>query len=397
MNSLLRDKTMSRRSTALLSLIFLWNSSFAAVAEVNDGEVVGSALHQFQVVEVVDGLEIPWSMAWLPNGDMLVTERPGQLRVFSNGELSAPVEGLPEVHSESQGGLFDVLPHPDFASNSLVYLSFAKPLAESTTTTVIRGRLQNNKLSAIENIFQAKTSGSRGHYGGRLAFDNQGYLFITVGERQAATKGDLTQHPAQDRSNHQGVVVRLEDDGRIPDDNPFIGQQNMLPEIWSYGHRNPQGLAVHPLTDDMWVGEHGPQGGDELNIVKPGLNYGWPVIGYGVNYGLGEPIHKTQTQEGMEQPLHYWVPSIATSGLMIYSGDKFPQWSGNIFVGGLRGEQLARVTLSDDAKTVVAEEILVQGLGRIRDVREGHDGYIYIADESNGRIVRLQPVAKREQ
>ncbi len=171
----------------------------------------------------------------------------------------------------------------------------------------------------------------------------------------------------------------------------------MLSEIRSYGHRNPQGLAVHPLTDDVWVGEHGPQGGDELNIVKPGLNYGWPVIGYGVNYGLGEPIHKTQTQEGMEQPLHYWVPSIATSGLMIYSGDKFPRWTGNIFVGGLRGEQLARVTLSDDAKTVVSEEILVQGLGRIRDVREGHDGYIYIADESNGRIVRLQPVAKREQ
>ncbi|MEH6559167.1 MAG: PQQ-dependent sugar dehydrogenase [Oceanicoccus sp.] len=392
MNLLSRDKSMIRRCIACFSFIFLMYSALNTIAETNEVDVVGSALHQFRVVPVVEGLETPWSMAWLPNGDMLVTERPGRLRVVKEGILSAPIVGIPEVHAESQGGLFDVLPHPDFASNSLIYLSFAKPLKEGSTTMVVRGRLQDNKLSAIEDIFRAKTSGKSGHYGGRLAFDNQGYLFITVGDRQAATKGDLTLHPAQDQSNHQGVVVRLHDDGRVPDDNPFIGHQGVLPEIWSYGHRNSQGLAVHPLTDDLWAGEHGPQGGDELNIVKPGLNYGWPVIGYGVNYGLGKPIHEAQTREGMESPLHYWVPSIATSGLMIYGGDKFPDWLGNVFVGGLRGQQLARVTLSDDAKTVIAEEILVQGLGRIRDVRQGSDGYIYIADESKGRIVRLQPV-----
>lgn len=397
MNSFGRDKSMVRRCIMYFAVVFLFNNSISAIVAADESEVVDSALYQFRVVDVVDGLKIPWSMAWLPNGDMLVTERPGRLRVVSQGILSAPVEGLPKVHAKSQGGLFDVLPHPDFASNNLVYLSFAKPLTDGSTTMVIRGRLQDNKLSAIEDIFQAKTSGKSGHYGGRLAFDNQGYLFITVGERQAATKGDLTQHPAQDRSNHQGVVVRLRDDGQVPDDNPFIGQQGVLPEIWSYGHRNSQGLAVHPLTGDLWAGEHGPQGGDELNIVQPGLNYGWPVIGYGVNYGLGKPIHEAQTQDGMESPLHYWVPSIATSGLMIYSGDKFPRWLGNIFVGGLRGQQLARVTLSDDAKTVVAQEVLVQGLGRIRDVRQGPDGYIYIADESKGRIVRLQPVDNQSQ
>jgi glucose/arabinose dehydrogenase len=355
-----------------------------------DGSI-GSALHSFRVVTVAKDLDIPWSMAWLPDGTMLVTERAGNLRIVRDGVLSPPVDGVPTVHAKSQGGLFDVLPHPDFSRNKLVYLSYAKPVGKDSTTVVVRGRLEGNTLSNIEEVFQAKTSGRDGHYGGRLAFDYKGYLFITVGERQASTKNDLENHPAQDRSNHQGVVVRLHDDGRVPADNPFVGKSGMLPEIWSYGHRNPQGLAIHPVTGDVWEGEHGPQGGDEINIVQAGLNYGWPVVGYGVNYGQGEPIHSTQTHAEMESPLHYWVPSIATSGLMIYSGDKFPEWQGNIFIGGLKGRQLARISLSEDAKTVEGEETLVKGLGRIRDVRQGPDGFIYLADESNGVIVRLEP------
>ncbi len=384
---------MRHRVIFCVSILCLLPMSWGAFAGKGDGAAIESTLHRFLVVPVVEGLDTPWSMAWLPNGDMLVTERPGRLRIVHQGKLSEPIEGLPPVHAKSQGGLFDVLPHPDFAVNRLLYVSYAEPLRHGSTTTVIRGRLEDNRLVAVEEVFQAKTAGKSGHYGGRLVFDPRGYLFVTVGERQASTKGDLSKHPAQDLSNHQGVIVRLKDDGTVPDDNPFIDQPKELPEIWSYGHRNPQGLAIHPVTGDLWAGEHGPQGGDELNIIKPGLNYGWPVIGYGVNYGFGKPIHEAQSQEGMESPLHYWVPSIATSGLMIYAGDKFPRWLGDIFVGGLRGKQLARVTLSEDAKTVVAEETLVQGLGRIRDVRQGPDGYIYLADESNGRIVRLEPAS----
>jgi glucose/arabinose dehydrogenase len=225
-----------------------------------------------------------------------------------------------------------------------------------------------------------------------LAFDRHGFLFITVGDRQAPPRGNLEAHPAQDRSNHHGTIIRLHDDGRVPADNPFVNTPNARPEIWSYGHRNPQGLAIHPETGDLWANEHGPQGGDELNLIQRGRNYGWPVIGYGVNYGSGSPIHESTHRAGMEQPVHYWVPSIATSGLLIYTGDRFPAWRGNIFVGGLAGEQLARLTL--DGRRVVGEETLVRGMGRIRDVRQGPDGLIYLVIDAEGRrpsVVRLEP------
>ncbi|PCH59102.1 MAG: hypothetical protein COC19_07615 [SAR86 cluster bacterium] len=361
-------------------------------ATAQTGAVQPSVHHDFRITTVAEGLMIPWSMAWLPNGDMLVTERAGKLRIIRDGKLLATdVSGIPAVHAESQGGLFEVLPHPDFANNHLLYLSFAKPLGDNSTTTVIRGTFENDALSNVEEIFQAQTNGRSGHYGGRLAFDADGYLFITVGERQASPSGDLEAHPAQDTSNHHGVVVRLHDDGSVPNDNPFVGQRGTLPEIWSYGHRNPQGLAIHPATGDIWVGEHGPQGGDELNISQPGLNYGWPVIGFGNNYGTGSPIHSTQMRRGLERPLHFWVPSIATANMMIYSGDKFPSWQGNIFVGGLAGQQIARVSLKDDNKTIAGEETLLNGYGRVRDIRQGPDGYIYVAVESTGEIIRLEP------
>jgi glucose/arabinose dehydrogenase len=357
--------------------------------------ILRSADHEYRIVTVAEGLVHPWSIAFLPGGDMLVTERPGRLRIVRNGTLlPEPVAGVPNVLAEGQGGLLDVVPHPDFASNRLLYLSFSKPFAgaEGATTAVARGRFENDRLTNVEEIFEAVSRG-RGHYGSRLAFDGNGYVFITVGDRQAPPSGELEAHPAQDVSNHHGTTIRLHDDGRVPADNPFVGQPNARPEIWSYGHRNAQGLAIHPETGDLWLTEHGPQGGDELNLVRRGANYGWPVVGYGVNYRSGAAIHEGTHREGLEQPAHIWVPSIGTSGLMFYTGDQFPAWRGSLFAGGLVGEKLARLTL--DGMRVVGEEILVQRVGRIRDVRQGPDGYIYLAiDHREGqptRIVRLEP------
>ena len=354
-----------------------------------------AAHHDYRVVTVVEGLVHPWSIAFLPNGDMLITERPGRLRIVRSGRLLPdPVAGVPAVHAEGQGGLLDVVPHPDFARNRLLYLSYSKPVGDGSaaTTAVVRGRFENDRLTGVQEIFEAVSRG-RGHYGSRLAFDGNGYVFITVGERQAPARGDLAAHPAQDLSNHHGTVIRLHEDGRVPADNPFVDSAGARPEIWSYGHRNAQGLAIHPATGDVWITEHGPQGGDELNLILPGRNYGWPVIGYGVNYRSGSAIHEGTHREGMEQPVHVWVPSIATSGLMVYTGNRFPGWRGDLFAGGLAGEVLARLTL--DGHTVVNEESLVQRMGRIRDVRQGPDGYIYLAiDHRQGQptpILRLEP------
>lgn len=353
-----------------------------------------SELVDYRVVPVVGGLEHPWSIAFLPDGAMLVTERPGRLRIVRDGVLlEEPVPGVPEVFAQGQGGLLDVALHPDFERNRFIYLTYSKPVdgGSGATTALARGRFVDGRLEDVADLFVAVSSG-RGHYGSRIAFDGSGYVFLTVGDRQADPREDQEHHPAQDLSNHHGTVVRLHDDGRVPEDNPFVGRPDALPEIWSYGHRNPQGLAVHPVTGDLWLDEHGPQGGDELNRVLPGRNYGWPVIGYGVNYG-GATLHTATAREGMEQPVHYWVPSIATSGLLIYTGEAFPEWKGNVFVGGLAGVQLARLTLS--GAEVTAEETLVQGFGRIRDVRQGPDGLIYLAIDADGgpmSILRVEPV-----
>ena len=363
-----------------------------------------SAHHDYKVVSVAEDLVQPWSMAWLPNGDMLITEKPGRLRLVRNGQLlPEAIPGTPEVLYKGQGGLFEVVPHPNFSDNQWVYLTFAKPNAneidDGSTTAIVRGRLEDDRLTNVVELFAAQASGF-GHYGGKLVFDGEGHMFLTLGDRQDFSFGDreaLMAHSAQDRSNHQGVIVRLNDDGTVPDDNPFVGVDGVLPEIWSYGHRSPQGLAIHPITGDLWESEHGPQGGDELNLVEPGNNYGWPVVGRGVNYGaFGRPIHVGISEEGMTSPTNFWVPSIATSGLMIYSGDKFPMWVGDIFSGGLIGEQLARVHLDDEYRNVVMEETLAYDMGRIRDVRQGPDGFIYLAisDRQAGPspIVRLEPV-----
>ena len=378
-----------------------WSLAFlivATAAPLSAQDVERSAEHDFRVVTVAEGLQVPWAMTFLPDGDMLVTERPGRLRIVRDGRLlPTPVAGVPEVFAQGQGGLLDVELHPDFSSNRLVYLSYSKPLTNGSTTAVIRGRFEGDRLQDVEEIFEARSSG-RGHYGSRLAFDEDGFLFITVGDRQAPPSGNLEAHPAQDLSNHHGVTLRLHDDGRVPADNPFVNRPGALPEIYSYGHRNAQGLAIHPETGEIWLNEHGPQGGDEVNIVRAGANYGWPVIGFGVNYGSGSAIHEGTAREGMEQPVHVWVPSIGVSGLTFYTGARFPRWQGDAFAGGLSGGYLARLDIEDGA--IVREEVLLPGIGRVRDVHQGPDGYLYLVVEARDGvltpIVRLEPVETRK-
>ena len=357
-----------------------------------------SALHDYRVVTLVDGLVQPWSIAFLPGGDILITERPGRLRVVRQGKLlPAAVEGVPRVFHSRQGGLLEVIPHPDFASNRLVYLTYAKPGDNDpqSRTVLIRGRFDGSRLTNVEELLDASHRGN-GHYSGKIAFDGKGYLFLTLGDRQVPPAGNLEAHPAQDLTNHHGKVVRLHDDGRVPADNPFVSRAGAKPEIWSYGHRNLQGLAIHPVTGDIWTTEHGPQGGDELNRIQPGKNFGWPVVGVGVNYTTGLAIHAGTHREGMEQPVNVWVPSIGVSGAMFYTGTRFPEWRGNLFVGGMARHKLVRLTL--DGQRIAGEETLVPNMGRIRDVRQGPDGDIYlVTDDRDGKptpILKMEPVPR---
>lgn len=369
----------------------------AAAAQATPA-VFKSSVHDYRVVPVVDGFVNPWGLAFLPGGDLLVTERPGRLRLVRGGKLlPTPVSGVPAVVAAGQGGLLDVVVHPNFAQNRYVYLTYSKQVNGGSTTALHRAKLVNDALVEGQDIFVADTRGRPGHFGSRVAFDGKGHLFMTVGDRQAPPEGDLPAHPAQDLSTHQGKVLRLMEDGTVPKDNPFVGRSGAKPEIWSYGHRNPQGLVVHPTTGAVWATEHGPQGGDELNLVEAGKNYGWPVVGFGVNYGPGKAIHASTMAPGMENAKHVWVPSIATSGLMVYTGDKFPAWKGSVFAGGLAGQRVARLTL-DGARADLADN-LARNLGRVRDVRQGLDGFVYVVlDDQQGKptgIVRLEPVARR--
>jgi glucose/arabinose dehydrogenase len=278
-----------------------------------------------------------------------------------------------------------------------LYLSFSKPGATDveSRTALVRGRFENDKLTNVQTLFEAVSRG-QGHYSGKIAFDKNGYLFLSLGDRQVPPEGNLEAHPAQDLTNHHGKIIRLHDDGRVPTDNPFVSRAGAKPEIWSYGHRNVQGLAIHPETGELWANEHGPQGGDELNRIEPGKNYGWPVIGFGVNYTTGLAIHRGTHREGMEQPVRIWVPSIGISGLMFYTGDRFPGWKGNMFIGGMNGQVLSRLTMN--GRQIVNEEGLVQRMGRIRDIRQGPDGLIYlVTDDRDGKptsILRVEPAER---
>ena len=355
-----------------------------------------SALHDYRVVTVAEGLVQPWSIAFVPGGDLLITERPGRLRIVRGGTLlPTPVAGVPEVAYENQGGLLEVALHPHFATNRFVYLTYAKKRPDGTgnTTALVRAKFEKDALTGVTQLFESVSTG-RGHFGGKIAFDGKGHLFLTLGDRQVPPEGNLEAHPAQDLSNHHGKVVRLNEDGTVPADNPFVSRAGARPEIWSYGHRNVQGIAIDPATGNVWTNEHGPQGGDELNLERAGKNYGWPVIGFGVNYTTGKAIHAGTHKEGMEQPLHIWVPSIGISGAMFYTGDRFPQWKGQLFIAGMAGEQLGRVTLAGEK--VLSRETILPGVGRIRDIRQGLDGFIYLATEDrDGKptsVVRLEPV-----
>jgi aldose sugar dehydrogenase len=346
-----------------------------------------SERHSFRIDTIATGLENPWSVAFLPGGDVLVTERPGRLRLIRGGALQPnPVVGVPAVAARGQGGLLDVVLHPAFAENRLVYLSYSKPGERGATTAVVRGRLEGERLEDVQEIFEAEAWSQAGvHFGSRMLFDGEGKLFVTVGERG-------TMSNAQELGNHAGKVMRLNEDGTVPADNPFVGTEGARPEIYAYGIRSPQGLTLHPVTGEVWETEHGPRGGDEVNLIRPGRNYGWPVITYGINYN-GNPISDITEKDGLEQPLHYWVPSIATSGLTIYDGDAFPQWRGSLFAGGLAGMHLARIAF--DGTRVTGTERLLEGpQWRIRDVRQGPDDLLYLlVDAPSGLLLRLQPAS----
>lgn len=404
---------MKKASVAALAALLGWGGSALSAQE---GPVHQSALHDFRVTTVAEGLLNPSSMTFTPEGDLLVTERPGRLRIIRDGVLlPEPVGGLPDIlalgrgaralNGLEQAGLRDVVLHPDFASNRLLYLSYVKPGADSIgTLAVAHGRFDGDRLSDVEELFHADAHGNgterASMWGGRLAFDGRGYLYVTLGDRQWPPAGDLAAHPAQDLSNHNGTTVRLHEDGRVPADNPFVDRTGARPEIWTYGHRNAQGLAVHPTTGDVWLNEHGPQGGDELNLLRSGGNYGWPVAGYGVNYG-GAAIHAGTHLPEMELPARVWVPSIGVSGMLFYTGDAFPEWRGDVLVGGLSGQRLVRLRL--EGTRVVREETILQDVGRIRDVQQGPDGLIYLAIDGGTRwedgpptpILRLEPAGMR--
>ena len=360
-------------------------------------DVVQTALHDYRVVTVADGFEIPWSIAFLPDGDILVTEKVGRLRIIRNGSLLPdPVAGVPEVLVRGQGGLMDVVPHPDFANNRMLYLSYSKDVdgVRGGTTVVARGTFVNDRFNLVDEIFQAVSEGGS-HYGCRLAFDSDGYLFLSVGDRQVPPRGDLAAHPAQDVSDHHGVIIRLNDDGSVPDDNPFVGQAGARPEIWSYGHRNPQGLVIDPETDAVWLTEHGPQGGDEVNVSAPGANFGWPVIGYGGELPLrqrdsreharGREWSSPCTSGSRQSAFPAWPSTTATSSP---SGGEASSQAGSPERGSTGSPLMAGASPG-------ARRSSKDGAG-VRDVREGPDGYIYIALERRGGdltpIVRLEPV-----
>lgn len=346
--------------------------------------------HTLSLETISEGLNHPWGIAFLPSGDMLVTERSGTLNIITQEGQKTPIQGTPEVVAKSQGGLLDVNIDPDYADNGWVYISYSEKDPKGgngNSTAVMRGKIDGDKWTQGEVIFrQAPKYESNAHFGSRLVFSPEGHLFITLGERYSRMQD------AQTLDNHHGKIVRIWPDGSIPKDNPFVGNDDALDEIWSYGHRNVQGAAIHPDTGELWTIEHGPQGGDEVNIPKAGKNYGWPTITYGEDYGGGE-IGIGTHKEGMEQPFYYWLPSIATAGSIFYTGDKFPKWKGDLLVTALRGQTIARLDL-EEGRVLHEERMLEDATSfRIRDIEQGPEGFLYIlTDADSGQLIKLSPV-----
>jgi len=379
-----RSYTRSRRAARWCRVVLMMLACTGAAAQPLQ---VGTDLHSLRVVVLARGLEHPWSVAWLADGRMLITERPGRLRLAApDGTLDPrPIQGVPAVVAAGQGGLFDVAPHPQFESNGWVYLAYAARDGDGIGTELARGRLVGHRLEQVEVLFRQRPGGRGGrHFGGRIVFDGAGHVFLTLGDRGEQAR-------AQDGTDHAGSLIRLREDGSVPADNPFVGHGGAAPESYTRGNRNMQGAALHPHSGLLWTHEHGPQGGDEINVMRAEANYGWPVITYGANYGTGTRIGEGTEKPGMEQPLHYWVPSIAPSGMTFYDGDAFPRWRGDLLVGALKDAMLVRLRF--DGTRLLAEERMLQGvLGRIRDVRTGPDGLVYLlTDAADGVLARLEP------
>ena len=349
------------------------------------GPVTESEKLNFGVVTVTDKLTNPWGIAFLPDGRILVTERSGEIRIVNNGKLvDEKISGVPAVFAEGQGGLMDIQLHPDYESNGWIYLSYSKPGEGGGGTTIARAKIDGNALTDLEELFSAQPfTNSGAHFGCRIAFDGNGYMFFSSGER-----GNMSN--AQKLENHLGKILRLHDDGRVPSDNPFVNTAGAKPEIWSYGHRNPQGLIYDKATDRLWDHEHGPRGGDELNLIEKGKNYGWPEITYGINYD-GTSITDQTGKPGMEQPVTYWVPSIAPCGMAMVTSKRFPEWKNNILVGALALQHVARVELDKNGKYVTQEKLLDKK-ARVRAIAQSPDGYLYVATESPGQLLKLVPV-----
>ena len=378
--------------TAALTAATLFAASLLiATGSRGQEQAFGSSAGELEVRTIARGLVNPWALAFLPDGTMLVTERPGRMRIVTAaGEVSAPLKDVPEVWASGQGGLLDVVIDKSFAQNRTIYFCFAERTLLGGRTAVARAKLDGGKdrLDEVRIIFRQEGPLSSGnHFGCRIVQAEDGNLFVTLGEH--FTHRDR----AQTLDNHLGKIIRIAPDGSVPSGNPFAGRAGALPEIWSYGHRNPQSLAIHPTSGELWEIEHGPRGGDEVNLIGKGKNYGWPVIGYGIDYS-GAKIHDATAKDRMEQPLKYWVPSIAPSGMAFYTGKLFPKWDGSLFLGALRGAMLVRLTLNGN--TVTSEERLLQNLNeRIRDVRQGPDGALWLlTDSANGRVLRVAPAPK---
>jgi len=347
--------------------------------------------HSYRIETVAEGLATPWSIAFLPDGRALVTEKPGRLRVVAEGKLQpAAITGTPAVRDGGQGGLMEVAVHPRYAENGWIYLAYSDPAQDKdgkdvSLTMIVRGRLKDGAWADEETIWRAPLEfyrpGGGVHFGCRIAFDDAGYLYFSHGERGR-------QQEAQDLARPNGKIHRIHDDGRIPADNPFVHTPGAFPSIWTYGNRNPQGLDFDPRTGLLWETEHGPRGGDELNLIRPGRNYGWPVITYGMNYD-GSPITADTAREGMEQPVTYWVPSIAVCGIDFYEGSLFPKWTGNLFVSALAQQELRRLVIQDDK--VLSQEVILKDIGRLRDVQCAPDGSIWVAVNDPGTVIRLVP------